>query len=124
MNELITILQNSQRIKKYSVEVPNVNIVKRILPILLSEGFICGYDTKLTKSDKIMVQVKYLHGEPVIKKIQYSSNKSFYRPRKNAAHIQEVASNSLVIISTPKGLMTKEKASALNLGGEILCRIN
>jgi len=121
LNQLFTSLQNGQRAGKSLISVQNSRINKEILNIMLMEGFIIAYGPSFDKY-KLLVCLKYKNKEPLIKKIQQisSGGKRVYLKAKK---LQKLPSFSFLIISTSKGLMTNQKATQLNLGGEAFCQI-
>jgi small subunit ribosomal protein S8 len=127
VNQLFSSIQNGQQAQKSIINLPKTKIAVEILNILLAEGYILGYapSYKLKKNSKLeefSVFLKYKNGEPLIKRIRQisSSGKRVYFKSKK---IQELSSFDFLILSTPKGLMTNQKASSLGIGGEAFCQI-
>ena len=96
-----------------------------ILDVLQREGFIRGFEkiNSENNKNKFRIELKYLDGEPCIKKISrvstpgrraYSSIKSLSR------HFDGLG---ISILSTSKGIMSDQEAREENVGGEILCKV-
>lgn len=134
VNNLFSSLQNGQKAKKHLISVPETKIIYNILDILLSEGYICGFNSIKSSyvesclsdggqcKDQIQVLLKYVNEEPAIKKIKQVSS-SGCRVYINSRKIQNLPSVYFLILSTSKGIMTGKKAKSLQIGGEIICRI-
>lgn len=132
LNSLFSSLQNGQRAKKHLIIIPKTKIVCDILEILLSEGYICGFICTESNSDELLgnnkfenqiqILLKYVDGEPAIKKIKQISS-SGCRAYISFKKIQELPSVHHLILSTSKGIMSVKKAKGLQIGGEIICRI-
>ena len=69
------------------------------------------------------IELKYLEGEPVIKKIARVSTPG----RRVYSKIKDLPRNfdglGISILSTSKGVMSDNEARQENVGGEILCKV-
>ena len=73
--------------------------------------------------NEIEIELKYNDGTPVIHEIDRVS-----RPgRRVYSKIKELTPHfnglGIVILSTPRGVMSDQEARAANVGGEVLCRV-
>lgn len=112
------------------IAMPNSKIKAEIARVLKEEGFIDSYE--VVDGDKSFEQIlrlrlKYVgerrQREPVITGIERVS-----RPgRRVYTRKQEIpwilSGLGIAILSTPKGVMTGQRARQLNVGGEILCKV-
>ena len=73
--------------------------------------------------NNIQIDLKYHNGTPVIKKIRRVS-KPGIRVYSKINDLQKVYGGlGISILSTPKGVMSDQKARDNNVGGEILCEV-
>lgn len=130
ISDTLTRIKNAQNVRCKSVLLhkPLSKFCMNILNILYKEGFIRGFHL-ITSDKNNIVRVKVLlkydsSGQPTIKQIKRISKpgRRFYIPIKSLWKINNGI--GILILSTPKGLMTDEDARLLNVGGEVLCKIN
>ena len=124
ISDMITRIRNGQKSKLYKINLycPTSKICLNILNILYQEGYIRGLKKHFV-DNKLFVQVllKYdIQGNSIIKKIErvstpgkrvYSSSKALWKIK---------SGGGVFILSTPKGILTDQKARYLNVGGEVL----
>lgn len=112
---LISNINNGQLAKKsFIVQFPKKS-VKKVLNVLWDEGFISGYKVSIKS---IKIYLKYKNGVPaitVIKNISKPSLKVYYSLNQLWKTHTE---NSLIILSTNKGVMSDRECKKKNLGGE------
>ncbi len=123
--DMLTRIRNSQAVGKPAVDVPFSKIKLRIAEILAENKFIRDFkETKKGIKKNIIIFLKYdKEGKPAIislKKISKPGRK-IYLKSKEIRKVRE--GYGISIISTPKGLMTGQKARKENLGGEIIAEI-
>jgi small subunit ribosomal protein S8 len=110
--------------KKGRIVMPSSKLKLGILEILKKDGFIKDYRVDNNGSfDFVEVLLSYIGLQPVIKEIEVIS-----RPgRRVYAGVDDipVVYNGLgvVILSTPRGVMTDYDAKRLNVGGELLLKV-
>lgn len=122
--DMLTRVRNAVLAKHEKVEVPSSKIKKELINILKEEGYIKNY--KVVESDsreKIIVYLKYINGESVIKGLERVSKPS-RRIYTGKDEIPEILGGyGIAIVSTSKGIMTGKAASGLGIGGEVVCSI-
>ncbi len=130
ISDTLTRIRNAQnvRCKEVLLHKPISKFCIKILNVLYKEGYIRGFRV-ITSDNNNIVSVKVLlkydfNGQPMIKEIKRisKSGRRFYIPIKSLCKINN--GMGTLILSTPKGLMTDEDARLLNVGGEVLCKIN
>jgi small subunit ribosomal protein S8 len=110
--------------RKEKVITPSSKIKLGILDILKKNGFIKDYIVGNNGYfDVIEISLSYSGLQPVIREIEVIS-----RPGKRAySKVSDipVVYNGLgvVVLSTPKGIITDYEAKQLNVGGELLLKI-
>jgi ribosomal protein S8 len=106
---------------KYSVLVERSHVVFEILSILYKEGFIDGFRVV---GNNFEVFLKYLGMAPVFYKFKRYSTYSNKYYCSLSRLLKEFRKSDFLILSTTHGIVTKDHALSLKLGGEILVKIN
>src|SRR5256885_4524513 len=107
--------------RKKSIFVERSDLLSEILTILYREGFTSGFRVV---NNQFEVFLKYSNMRPILykfKRYSTSSKKSYC----TVAKLSKVFRKSdFVLLSTTLGILTKEYALNLNLGGEVLVKLN
>ena len=124
VSQLVTCLKNGQMARKEKVITPSSKLKLGILEILKKDGFIKDYAVEDNGSFEIIeISLSYNGLQPVIKDIEVISKPG----RRVYSKVEDipVVYNGLgvVILSTPKGIITAYDAKHLNVGGELLLKI-
>ena len=128
--DMLTRIRNAVLAGHPVVAIPSSRIKHEIAKILQEEGFISSYevvDGKVVGSKVLRISLKYI-GErrerrPVITGLERISRPG-RRVYTNKQEIPWVLSGlGVAILSTPKGVMTGQRARQLGVGGEVLCKI-
>ena len=125
IGDMLTRIRNASLRGKSTVSTPASTLRARVLDVLLSEGYIRGYEKKTTENGQgeLVISLKYFEGEPVIREIKRVS-KPGRRVYMSIKDIQPVRNGlGVSIVSTPKGVMSDANARAANVGGEVLCTV-
>ena len=121
----LTSIRNAQAVSKERVKIPFTSLVWNILQVLEKKSFVGEVSKKGRNLNKyIELKIKYEEsGEPFIRGLKMIS-KPGQRIYIGSKDIRPVRNGyGIVVISTPKGVMTGQDARKSNLGGEILCKI-
>ena len=121
--DMLTRIRNGLMLRRTFVLVPRSKVKVAIAQILLDEGFIQGYEvTDERPQPNIRVWLKYDEKrKPVLTDLKRVS-KPGRRVYKGKQELPWVLSGmGVVIVSTPRGLMTDREARRQGLGGEIIC---
>ena len=130
ISDMLTRVRNSVMIGQGMVAMPSSKIKVEIARILKEEGYIEGFevvDGEIPTSKTLRLRLKYV-GErrqrrPVITGLERISRPG-RRIYTRKTEIPWVLSGlGIAIISTPKGVMTGQRARQLGVGGEILCKV-
>jgi small subunit ribosomal protein S8 len=93
--------------------------------VLKEEGFIRDFERNEIEIGKpeLTIHLKYFEGEPVIREIQRISTPGcrIYSGIKDLPRIRNGLGIS--ILSTPRGVMSDNRARDANVGGEVLCSV-
>ena len=131
ISDMLTRIRNAVMAEHTTVALPNSKMKSAIAQILKDEGYISGFeivdDNKHPTQKVLRIRLKYI-GErrerrPVITGLERISRPGM-RVYTGKQEIPWVLSGmGVAIISTPKGVMTGQRARQLGVGGEILCKI-
>jgi len=130
ISDMLTRIRNATMVGHSLVVIPNSKIKVNIAKILKEEGYISGYDIvdgKVTGSKFLRIRLKYV-GErrerrPVIDGLERISRPG-RRVYTGKSEIPWVLSGiGIAILSTPKGVMTGQRARQSGVGGEVLCKV-
>ena len=128
--DMLTRIRNGAMAGQSVVAMPNSKIKAEIARILKEEGFIEGYE--VVDGEKAFIKVlrikmKYV-GErrqrtPVITGLDRISRpgRRVYTQKSDIPWV--LAGMGIAILSTPKGVMTGQRARQLGIGGELLCKV-
>lgn len=125
IGDLLTRIRNAQMRGKSTVATPASKLRGRVLDVLLSEGYIRGYEKAETSNGQgeFTISLKYFEGEPVIRELKRVS-KPGRRVYMGVGEIPSVRNGlGVAIVSTPKGVLSDANARAANVGGEVLCTV-
>lgn len=125
IGDMLTRIRNAQKAGKKDLVCPYSKERKSILAVLLEEGYIRNFSEAQGNNGhpSLNIELKYIEGEPVIRKIQRVSKpgRRVYSSIKDLSHV----SNGLGIniLSTSQGVMSDAKARKLTVGGEVICSV-
>ena len=122
--DMIIRIKNASDSKKESVILPYSKLKLAILDVLLKEGFIKSFGKKGKKILKyIDVGLLYPNGEAKIHGVARVS-KTSKRIYMQAKDIRPVKNGyGVLVLSTPRGIMTDKSARAEKVGGEALFKM-
>jgi small subunit ribosomal protein S8 len=131
ISDMLTRIRNAVMAEHTTVALPNSKMKTAIAQILKDEGYISGYevvdDTKHPVQKVLRIRLKYIgerrERKPVITGLERISRPG-NRVYTGKQEIPWVLSGmGVAILSTPKGVMTGQRARQLGVGGEILCKV-
>ena len=128
--DMLTRIRNGAMAGQSVVAMPNSKIKTEIARILKEEGFIEGYE--VVDGEKAFIKVLRIKmnyvGErrqrtPVITGLDRISRpgRRVYTQKSDIPWV--LAGMGIAILSTPKGVMTGQRARQLGIGGELLCKV-
>jgi small subunit ribosomal protein S8 len=124
LGDMLTRIRNAQLRGKSVVNTPASTLRKRVLEVLVDEGYIRSYsEVETAGKAEFEIQLKYYEGQPVISEIKRVSKpgRRVYSSIKDLSLVRNGLGIS--ILSTPKGVMSDAAARAQNVGGEVLCKV-
>ena len=125
IGDMLTRIRNGQQARKDSVLTPASKLRARVLDVLQREGYIRGYsDADVAGAQaNLRIDLKYFEGQPAIQHVARVS-KPGRRVYSGATDLPRVRNGlGIVIVSTPKGVLSDAEAREQNVGGEVLCQV-
>jgi small subunit ribosomal protein S8 len=130
IGDMLTRIRNAMLVGHNQVAMPSSKMKVAIAKILKDEGFISGYevaDGEVVGSKVLRLRLKYV-GERRERRPVITGLERISRPgRRVYAGKQEIpwvlSGMGVAIVSTPKGVMTGQRARQLGVGGEVLCKV-
>ena len=121
ITDMLNRIRNAQAVSHKTVVIPFSKIKFEIAKILENQGFIAGIEKKGRLTKKIIeITLKYPSVMLGLRRISKPGQRIY-------AGFKEIKGSKgkygLVIVSTPKGLMTGVEAKNNKLGGEVICEI-
>jgi len=128
--DMLTRMRNAVMAGHTAVAMPSSKIKAEIAKILKDEGYISGYevvDGEIAGQKVLRLRLKYI-GERRDRRSVITGLERVSRPGRRVytgkREIPWVLSGmGVAIISTPKGVMTGQRARQLGVGGEIICKV-
>lgn len=118
--DLITRIRNAYAAHKSSVVIPYSKFKEAILNVMKKNGYIDNIEIKTINS------IKYLHVN--IEKSNISHIRRLSKPGQRIYVAKKdvpkpLRGMGLVIVSTPKGVISGKEAAKANTGGELICEV-
>lgn len=122
--DMLTRIRNAVVVGHEEVLVPASRMKLSISRILKEEGFIRDFETIKGKTQQVIkIHLKYTEGQPAVLGLERVS-KPGLRVYSGKGEIPRVYGGlGIAILSTPKGVITGQKAWQNNIGGEVLCYV-
>lgn len=119
--DFLTRIKNAIAVRKKTVKVPYSKIKEEILNILKKEGYIEDYQKE---GFEIEITLRYLpSGAPALSGARRISKPGCRIYSKKNQLLKHKKGYGVLIISTPKGILTDREALKENVGGEIICEV-
>ncbi|MBE0478062.1 30S ribosomal protein S8 [Candidatus Aerophobetes bacterium] len=123
--DFLTRIRNANMVYKETVVLPFAKVKESIGAVLAEEGYIEGYRIKTEEGKKsIELHLRYSHDkERVITHLERvsKSGRRFYVKKDEIPRVR--SGLGICILSTPRGILSGEKARRFGVGGEVLCYI-
>lgn len=124
ISNMIIIMKNGSLAGKESVSLPYSKMKNAILECLKKEGYVGTVAKKIKKDQPVLeVNLVYVDKKPKITEVERISKQSrrvYFRMK----DIHTVRNGSgLLVLSTPKGILSGKEARKEQVGGEALFRV-
>jgi small subunit ribosomal protein S8 len=128
--DMLTRIRNAVMAGQVMTAMPSSKMKAAIAKILKDEGFIENFE--IVDGDRpghkvLRVRLKYIgerrNRKPVLTGLERISRpgRRVYTGKKDIPWV--LSGMGVAIISTPKGMMTGQKARKMGIGGEIVCKV-
>ena len=128
--DMLTRIRNATMMGHPVVAMPSSKLKVEIARILKEEGYLEGFDA--AEGEKpgqpvLRLKIKYL-GERRERKPVITGLERISRPGRRVYTLKQdfpwvLLGIGIAILSTPKGVMTGQRARQLNVGGELICKV-
>jgi len=121
---MIIMIKNASRVEHDSVTVPFSKLKLAIAECLVREGYLVSVNKKMQKNFPVLVLgLAYKDGEPRVSGVSRVSKSScrIYSKTKNIHQVKN--GRGLMVLTTPKGILTNKQARKELVGGEVLFKI-
>jgi small subunit ribosomal protein S8 len=124
ISNMIIIMKNGSLASLESVLIPYSKMKEAILECLKKEGYVSEFSKKIKKGQPVLeVKLIYVDKKPKITEVERISKQS-RRVYFKMKDIHTVRSGSgLLVLSTPKGILSGKEARKEQVGGEALFRV-
>lgn len=124
ISNMLIVIKNGSLAGKASVLVPYSKIKNAIAECLKKEGYIAGVSKKVKKDQPILeINLIYKDKKPRITEVERVSKQSrrVYFKIKDIHRVRDGA--GLLVLSTPKGILSGREARREQVGGEALFKV-
>ena len=123
--DMLTRIRNANAVNQEETVMPSSKIKENIANILVSEGYLDGYDVKPAGPGReLKVTLRYgANRERVIQGIRRISTPG-RRVYSSATKLPRAQGGlGIVLVSTSQGLLSDSEARRRKLGGELICEV-
>jgi len=123
--DMLTRIRNAINRRHASVDIPHSKMKESIARILQDEGFVQRYELVPDgRFQVIRVHLKYAEGRrPVLTHLKRLSTPGRRLYAGSAQIPRALGGMGIVIVSTPRGVLTGTRARRENVGGELICEV-
>jgi small subunit ribosomal protein S8 len=128
ISDMLTRIRNAIMARKTAVEIPHSKMKVELARVLLEEGYIEDYSVRDDSPFSwIVIKLKFV-GERRDRRSVISGLKRVSKPgRRIYSRYQDIpwvlSGMGIAVLTTPKGVMTGQRARKERVGGELLCYI-
>jgi len=128
--DMLTRIRNIAMAQQSLISMPSSTLKVEVARILQEEGYLESYEVvegKVSGQKILRLRLKYIgerrHRRPIITGLQRVSRPGcrVYTTKKDIPWV--LSGIGIAILSTPKGVMTDQRARKIGVGGEILCKV-
>ena len=119
LSDVMYVMNNAETIGKGSCSVPASTLIKDVLMVMQKSGYIGSFEFQDdSKSGSFLVELVGNINKSRIIKPRFNVKKGDYR--KWEKRYLPAIDFGILIVSTPKGVMSQRKATEMGLGGRLL----
>lgn len=120
ISDLLTRLRNAKASRKTMVIAPYSKFKEAVLEVMQKEGFVDKIEVKNNEGKKDLIIYIEKSQLSHIKRLSKPGQRSYVAKKSIPKPLRGMG---LVIISTPKGVLSGREAAKHNLGGELICEV-
>lgn len=126
--DMLTRVRNAVLISQPMVAMPSSKMKVELARILKEEGYIDSYEVAAEEERPVLrLRLKYV-GERRARRSVITGLERISRPgRRIYTRKQDIpwvlSGMGIAVLSTPKGIMTGQRARQLGVGGELICKV-
>jgi small subunit ribosomal protein S8 len=122
--DLLTRIRNAYAARLKVVLVPHSKLKEAIVKIMAKHEFIADYKVTGKKpKTSLEIGLKYDRRKPALRAISRVSKPGVRIYAGSPDLTRLMRGLGIVLLSTPKGVMTASEAKKQNIGGEVICRM-
>lgn len=125
--DMLTRIRNAGMIQAPAVSLPSSKVKTAIAGVLRECGYIRNYRVEGDQKPQLTIELKYTgdrrHRKPVIEGIERVSKPSARVYVGSQEIPRSLGGLGIVVMSTPRGILSDRQARAANVGGEVVCRV-
>lgn len=123
--DMLTRIRNAQVIGRAEVVVPFSKIKATLADLFVKNKFLASSSVEQLENGRSQLKLglRYADGVPAIRTIRRISKPGLRIYRAADMLPRPKGGFGIVVISTPKGMMTTEQARRLRAGGEVICEV-
>jgi small subunit ribosomal protein S8 len=123
--DMLTRIRNAINRRHASVDIPHSRMKESIAQILQDEGFVQRYEIVPDGRFRVIrVHLKYAEGRrPVLTHLRRLSTPGRRLYAGSTQIPRALGGMGIVIVSTPRGVLTGTRARRENVGGELICEV-
>jgi small subunit ribosomal protein S8 len=124
ISNMIIMMKNASLAGKATVSFPYSKVKNAIAECLKKEGFINQFSKKIKKGQpQLEVELLYINKQPKITEVERVSKQSkrVYFGMKDIHLVRN--GTGLLVLSTPKGILSGKDARRAQVGGEVLFKV-
>lgn len=112
-------VKNAVKVHKRELAVPKTKAIVAVAKALEKEGFL---ESVTEKKGELIVKIAFRRKEPVVLNLKLISTPGL-RIYMGVEELEKIRKPSILILSTPKGVMSSRKAIKMRVGGEVIVEI-
>lgn len=119
--DMLIRIKNGYAARKETISMPASKMKERVAQVLKDSGYIADFvRTEATPVDTLEITLRYVGKEPALTHLQRVSKPGLRRYSKVASIPRPLSGHGLVIMSTPRGIMSGAQAQREGIGGEVI----
>lgn len=124
ISDMLTRIRNAVAAGHRELTLPASKVKRRLAEILKEEGYISDFEFRAEGPQGVIsIGLKWNAGQPAIEGLKRVSRPGQRRYAK-CAEIPKVRNGlGIMIVSTPRGMMTDRAARRAGVGGELVCSV-